>query len=82
MLVGIAAALYQSAGAPIFVRDETLTIDQRVVWKLRFRTTGAGHLKLPSLGRFLRRWRLDELPAIFNVLRGELKLRDLPDWHR
>lgn len=30
--------------------------------------------RVTSVGRFLRRWRIDELPQLFNVLRGEMSL--------
>src|SRR5205823_4292151 len=49
--------------------------------------------RVTGFGRFLRRWSIDELPQLFNVLRGEMSLvgpRPLPerdyarleDWHR
>jgi lipopolysaccharide/colanic/teichoic acid biosynthesis glycosyltransferase len=38
------------------------------------RITGAGDARISPFGRFLRRTKIDELPQLFNVLRGDMAI--------
>jgi Undecaprenyl-phosphate glucose phosphotransferase len=84
-LIGIAIKL-TSAG-PVFYRQERMSLDGRtfLVWKFRTmwvdaeKATGAiwaarDDSRRTRFGAWLRRLSLDELPQLFNVLRGEMSL--------
>jgi Undecaprenyl-phosphate glucose phosphotransferase len=83
----IALAVRMSSPGPILYRQERMGLDGRRLSMLKFRTmpvdveaeTGPvwarpGDPRPTRVGTFLRRWSLDELPQLLNVLRGEMSL--------
>jgi exopolysaccharide biosynthesis polyprenyl glycosylphosphotransferase len=83
----IALAIRLSAGAPVLYRQERMGLDGHVFWMLKFRTmvhdaereTGPVWARREDpretrVGSFLRRTSLDELPQLWNVLRGDMSL--------
>lgn len=84
---GIALLIKILSPGPIFYRQERLTRNGESFQIFKFRTmvpnaeaaTGAvwaqeDDPRITRIGRFLRRWRLDELPQLFNVFRGDMSL--------
>ena len=80
------AVLVSDGGRPVFLRQRRIGRDGRIfgMWKLRTMNRHA-HLaparlavdddeRFTRVGKLLRRYRLDEMPQLFNVLAGEMSL--------
>lgn len=72
-------------GRPVLFVQERVGLGGRVFRMFKFRTmapnrasttsaTAVGDMRVTSLGRILRRYRLDELPQFLNVAAGEMSL--------
>jgi lipopolysaccharide/colanic/teichoic acid biosynthesis glycosyltransferase len=90
MLVATAALVARSLGRPIIFRQARAGLHGEPFTLVKFRTMRPVDVarglvtdadRLIRVGRLLRSWSLDELPSLWNVLRGEMSLvgpRPLP----
>jgi lipopolysaccharide/colanic/teichoic acid biosynthesis glycosyltransferase len=85
MLAGVAAAMRISGDrGPILHRARRVGEGGRMITVLKVRTmvvstdgprlTGPDDPRVTRVGRILRRYRIDELPQLINVVRGEMSL--------
>jgi Undecaprenyl-phosphate glucose phosphotransferase len=87
LMGAVALAIRISNGRPIFYFQERMGLDARVFRMFKFRTmtrdaearsgpvwTTSDDPRRTALGAILRRTGLDELPQIWNVLRGDMSL--------
>lgn len=70
-------------GGPLFVFQERVGLNNKIMRTIKFRTMSRDDGGLPELkrgnkttrvGAFLRRTRIDELPQLLNVFKGEMSL--------
>jgi lipopolysaccharide/colanic/teichoic acid biosynthesis glycosyltransferase len=81
LLVGIAIAIRLEDGGPVFFTQTRVGRDGKPfrVWKFRSLSEepddpGEAARYVTRAGSFLRRWGLDELPQLWNVLLGDMSL--------
>jgi lipopolysaccharide/colanic/teichoic acid biosynthesis glycosyltransferase len=83
----IGAAIVLESGRPVFFTDERVGAGGRPFRMVKFRTMVPGAIdrglgiqasakdpRITRVGTFLRRWSVDELPQILNVVRGDMSI--------
>jgi len=86
ILLILAIAVWATSEGPVFFLQKRVGRDGCTFTILKFRTivhdsraryhavTTAENQPFTPIGPFLRRWKLDELPQVFNVLMGHMSL--------
>ena len=85
VMLATALAIYLESGGPIIFRQERIGRSGRSFWLLKFRSmrtdaekdgtpqwAALNDPRVTSVGRFIRRTHIDELPQLINVLKGEM----------
>lgn len=86
LMLVVAGIIKLDSPGPVFYRQMRVGLRGQpyMIWKFRSMARDAeksgarwaveGDPRISRVGRFLRKWRLDEIPQLFNVLKGEMSL--------
>ena len=79
--IAVAVAVRVNLGSPVLFRQQRPGKNERIFELMKFRTMlpvteeqSTDEQRLTKFGKFLRSTSLDELPSLWNVLRGDMSL--------
>jgi exopolysaccharide biosynthesis polyprenyl glycosylphosphotransferase len=85
-MIFIAFRVRRSSEGPIIYRQERLGYQGKPFWMLKFRSmypdaeingpqlSQTNDARITPWGRIMRKWRMDELPQLWNVIKGDMSL--------
>ena len=88
LMLAVSFAIKLTDGGPVFYKQTRLTKDGRVFRLIKFRSmhvdaeadgvarlsTGDKDSRITPVGKFIRKCRIDELPQLINILKGEMSV--------
>lgn len=88
IMLAVAIAIKATDGGPIFYKQTRLTKDAKEFGVMKFRSmrvdaekdgvarlsTGKNDERITSVGKFIRKVRIDELPQLLNILKGDMSI--------
>lgn len=81
-LILIGFVLRSNTDGSVLITDQLLWTDGTKLHLHRFRTTGRGTHAFRFIGRFLRLFGIDDIPAVWDVARGQIGFRNLAQLNR
>ena len=85
LLILFSIAIKISSSGPVFFSQKRVGKDGKLFTLIKFRSmtveqdnistaTARGDARITKIGEFLRKYKLDELPELWNVIKGEMSL--------
>jgi len=74
LLLIIAFLIKRGSKGPVFFRGVRVGKNGKEFRIFKFRTMVADDPRLTKIGKFLRKYNLDELPQLINILKGEMSI--------
>ena len=84
LMAGIALIIKVTSKGPVLFKQKRFGLQEKIFYVYKFRTMGAdadkigtsvttkNDTRITPVGRFLRRFKMDELPQLINILRGDM----------